>query len=413
MLPLRTGVFLLLVASSTVALLAQSSSQTPAQRYRNAERIFKSHIKDDFFLHDDSAAAIEALATMWAASEDAAIRRLAERREATATDIGAALCGLWTSSSNCGEHDDAREEVISLGSNLFVVSLFSGETGTVFIVGLRHGTPSLLWSISAQTPQERDPRGLLAAWRADRAGGSCRTKDSGHEPGTCGPLYASVGALPSDAEGRPRFYVDAGYAQSAGATIGKQTSVWRWDGDTARLLWIGLHAVMVEQNLGIEFADGVLTVGEKEQFRSFFGCGSCEARQVAHRLRITPTAVQDLGTFSATPELDLVDELFWRLANGRQTADIASEQVSRFLKPQILAAKSSSRKIDPDYFTTGMLMDVSVTQLGDLKRLCFTVDGDIGRLYFTIQEVRTEGAKLVHVAQPSGAYRDCPKSVQR
>lgn len=105
----------------------------------------------------------------------------------------------------------------------------------------------------------------------------------------------------------------------------------------------------------------------------------------------------------------MVDELFWRLANGSQTADIASAQVSQLLKPQILAAKDSSRKIDSDYFTTGMLMDVSIARLGDLKRLCFTVDGDIGRLYFTIQEVRTEGAKLVHVAQPSGAYEDCPR----
>lgn len=299
MLPLRAGVFLLLAASSTVALLAQSSQQTPVQRYRNAERIFKSHIEDDFFLHDDSAAAIDALATMWAASEDAVVRALAERREA-ATDIEVTLCGLWASSGKCGEQDDAREDVISLGSNLFLVSISTGETGTVFIVGLRRGTPSLLWSISTRTPQERDPLGLLAAWSADRAGESCRTKNSGHELETCGPLYASVGTLPSDAEGRPRFYVDAGYAQAAGATIGKQTSVWRWDGDKARLLWIDLHAVMVEQSLGIEFANGVLTVGEKEQFRSFFACGSCEARQVAHRLEITPTTVQDLGTFSTT-----------------------------------------------------------------------------------------------------------------
>jgi hypothetical protein len=205
--------------------------------------------------------------------------------------------------------------------------------------------------------------------------------------------------------------VDAGYAQGAGATIGAQTSVWSWDGNTARLLWIDVHAVMVEQKLGIEFADGILTVGEKEEFRSFFACGSCEGRQVAHRLKITPTTIQDLGTFSTTPELDLVDELFWRLANGRQTADIAAAQVARLLKPQILAAKISSQKIYPDYFSTGMLMDVSVTQSGALKRLCFTVD-DIGRLYFTIREAPTGGAKLVRVAQPSGPYQDCPKSVE-
>jgi hypothetical protein len=383
-------------------------AQTPVQRYRRAEQILRSHT-NDLFLHDDSADGIHALEEMWAAGADAAIRVLADKPNATSIDIEAALCGLWTSSRKCGEQDYAREEVVSLGPHLFLVSLSSLETGTVFIVGLRRDKPALLWSISSGTPQERDPRGLVSAWKADRAGEACGMPGSRHEPRTCGPLYASAGALPSDAFGRPRFYVDAGYAQAAGATIGKQSSVWRWDGEAAELLWIDSHNVMVEQELGIEFNDGVLTVGEKEQFRSFFACGSCEARQMAHRIRITPTGVEDLGRFSTTPELDLIDELFWRLATGRETADIASLQVSQLLKPQITAALDESQKIDRDYFTTGMLADVAVTQSGGFKLLCFTVDGDIGRLYFTIETKRLGAPRLVTVTQPSGGYGDCAK----
>ena len=169
-----------------------------------------------------------------------------------------------------------------------------------------------------------------------------------------------------------------------GATIGKQTSVWRWEGDTARLQWIDWYDFMIDQKIGTEYADGMLTVGEKDEFHSFFGCGSCEARQMVRRLRITSTGVEDLGKLSMTPELDLVDELFWRLANNRSTADIAAPQVSRLLRRQILAEKAESKKIAPNYFSTGMLMDISIKQEGDLKHLCFTVDGDIGRLYFTL-----------------------------
>ena len=186
-----------------------------------------------------------------------------------------------------------------------------------------------------------------------------------------------------------RFYVNAGYAQPAGGTIGRQTSIWRWDGQSPMLLWIGFHHAMIAQELGVEFDGRVFTIGEKQYFRSFFVCGSCEGRQMAHRLRLTATGVQDLGLTSLTPELDLVDELFWRLAEGRSTADIASTAVSQYLRPRILEEKRRSREIASDYFSTGMLMDPSVTTEGHLKRLQLGLVSDLGKLIFTIQQKAT------------------------
>jgi hypothetical protein len=399
------AVLLLSFALSTIYLL---QAQTPSLRYRDAKRIFETHTEGDF-LHDDSQAGIDALATMWSASAEEVVRVLAEKPEATTKDIEAALCGLLSLSNDCGEKDGARKSVLMLSPHVFLVSQFSGEAGTAFVVGLRDDKPALLWSINCEVPQKADPRDLLSAWKADRAGGSCRTKDSGHAPGTCGPLWSDIGQLPPDASGNPRFFVDAGYAQTLGATIGKQTSVWRWEADTAHLLWIDWYDFMIDQKIGTKYKEGILSIGEKDEFRSFFGCGACEARQMVRRLRVTPTGIEDLGEISTTPELDLVDELFWRLANGRSTSDIAEPQVSRFLRRQILSAKADSKKIDPDYFSTGMLMDISVEQKGNIKHLCFTVDGDIGRLYFTLRESPGRGARLIDVAQPSGSFGDCGK----
>lgn len=396
----------LLSALATPRLGGQA--QTAVQRYREAQKVFQAHSDGDF-LHDDSTTAVNALADMWAASAQAAVQVLSARPDAPAKDIGTALCGLVSSSGDCGLKDGARESVLSLAPRLFLVSQFSGEAGTVFVVGFREGRPALVWSINSAMPQQADPHNLVTAWRADRAGGACREQNSGHPAGTCGPLWADIGLLPPDANGRPRFYVDAGYAQIMGATIAKQTSVWDWEGDAAHLLWIDLYGFMIDQRIGTQFTNGVFSIGEKDEFRSFYACGSCEARQIVRHLRITPAAVVNLGKTSTTPELDLVDELFWRLANNRPTGDIASAQVAELLRPQILAARIDSRKIDPSFFTTGMLGDVSVTHAGSQEHLCFTVDGDIGRLYFTLQTSPGAQTRLVDVTQPSGEFGDCPK----
>jgi hypothetical protein len=129
---------------------------------------------------------------------------------------------------------------------------------------------------------------------------------------------------------------------------------------------------------------------------------------MVRRLQITPTGIVDLGKTSTTPELDLIDELFWRLANNKPTAELAAPEVSRLLRPQIVSAQEESKKIDPKWLSVGMLGDVSVKRNGDTESVCFTAD-DIGRLFFTIQSNHSGERRLVKVVQPSGDYGDCPK----
>lgn len=295
--------FFLLIVSPPLPLLAQSFEDSLTQRYRAAVETLEQHTPFLF-----STAAIHALQEMESAAEDAVIHQLAVNPASTAGQIGSALCRLWAPSGFCTEQDEASQHVLALVPHLFLVAVAYGEVGTVFVVGMRDGTPAVLWSIRTTPPQRRDPRGYLAAWRPERASESCREGKA--RAGTCGPLYADLMGVPSDAQGRQRFVIDAGYAQEAGATIARQTSIWSWNGQAAELQWIGRHIVMVDQRLGLEFANGTLTIGEKYEFRTFYSCGSCEGRQLAHRLKITPTGVQDLGWRPTQPELELVDELF-------------------------------------------------------------------------------------------------------
>lgn len=392
-----------LLTTTGLPLLAQGA----AESYQKAAKDFRAHTRGDF-LHDDSKDGINALEHMWKADAQAVIDVLDTKPTATAGDLNSVLCKLSSSTGNCGEKEGASNSVVAIDSHLFLASQFSGEAGTVFIVGIRRGTPALLWSINEAAPQKLDSQGLLGAWKAERAGENCREKGSGHAPGTCGPLYALVGALPADSFGRPRFYVDAGYAQIMGATVGHQTSVWEWDGESAKLLWIDWHDFMIDQKIGTEFLNGILTIGEKDDFRTFYGCGSCEARQMVRRLQVNPDGIVDLGKITTTPELDLIDELFWRLSNGSPTADIANPAVSRALRPQIMSAKVESRKIDPKWFSAGMLGDVSVRQDGRSENVCFTAD-DIGRLYFVITKNQSGKSRLISVTQPDGNYGDCLK----
>jgi hypothetical protein len=379
------------------------AGQSAVERYRAAQKIFEAY-SEDGFKHDDSRAALDAMNEMSAASQDVVLELMARDPQAGAKEIEGVLCRL-DADVDC-EHQNYRSGVAELGPRLFLAQDRTGETGIVFLAGMRDGRPGALWRIDKSKRQAADRDQVLESWRPENSGSACMEREKKGDFSRCGPLYATVGALPPDAHGRPRFYVDAGYAQEMGATVGMQTSVWRWDGHAATLLWIDNHALMVDQKVGTSFAGSVLSIGEKDFFRSFFSCGSCVGRQMVHRLRITPEGVEDLGKASLTPELDLVDELFWRISKGKPTADIASPDVARFFKQPIKDAQRKSKKIDPDYFSTGMIDDVAVTKTGNVERLCFTPD-DIGQLYFTIALGPNGKMRLTRVEEAGGKFGSC------
>ncbi len=397
-------------------LVARSlHAQTPQERYKSAKAVFSAH--SDGFLTDDSPAALVSIQQMWSAIAAVIIERRTRDPKLSAAALDHELCLLtaepmppeavaMTAEEQCQPPYNQRSIVLDLGQGLLLVAPFTGEIGTVFLIGPRDGKLAVLWSIADAAPQPHDPHDLVGAWKPDRAGMACRDKGSSHKPGACGPLYAALGLLPPDSNKNPRFYIDAGYSQQMGATIGQQTSIWIWKQNHADLLWSDWYDFMIEQSRGTAFSNGILSVVSKSSFRSFFGCGSCEERQMEHDVLIEPTRIRDLGTHSLVPELDLIDTLFWRVAHGQSTTAIASPKIAAMLRPQLIDTRRQSAKIDPNFFSTGMLGSTVITHTTAGAEICFEAD-DIGQFKFHLRKALNGGYYITKAVQTQGNYEGC------
>jgi hypothetical protein len=65
-------------------------------------------------------------------------------------------------------------------------------------------------------------------------------------------LFGTVGALFAGDNGSPRFYVNATY-QGEGITVGKQLSVWEWNGAAATPLPMGNYTYSLGSAEGVTF----------------------------------------------------------------------------------------------------------------------------------------------------------------
>ncbi len=382
------------------------SAQQAAEQYKAAQSILKAHTSENGILNDDSTEARNALAQMWNAAGQAVTEILSSHPNALPQQIDDQLCKQGIAAAGCNEGFSPQHDIVQLGRDLYAVAVATETGGTVLIIGRRNGNPAQLWSLAAASVRrQRDPQDLIGAWLPDRTGLACRKDGSPHNPGSCGPLYSELGLLPENAQGRARFYIDAGYEQLMGATIGKQTSLWQWDGDHAELLWINFYPFMIDQALGTSFDNdkGTLHVGEKGEFRTMNSCGSCIDRPLDQSVLITKTGIEDLGIRSLTPELDRIDDLFWRLQKGQPTIRIAAPQVTSFLKRGIVEAKQDSKKVDPSWFSVGMIDSSTVRLTSSGADVCLEPDSEFGTFKFTLKRLIDGGYFIEHVAAaPSG-----------
>jgi len=227
---------------------------------------------------------------------------------------------LETSLSDLDPHSDSANslsaQALDLGQGDYLVALQKFETGTFFVVGRSPaGGARVKWSIDAYAGSFAAPSSLRC-WKVDAG---------------CGPLYAGIAPLPPAAGGRPRFYVNAGYAGN-GMTIGAQTSVWVWTGTAARPLAVLEHAEMIDDDRKIELDGSLLSVPIKEQPEGFFTAGADADPKGLWKLRLTGDAVRDLGHHWSDPELHWLDRLFAALEGGHDTEDLAAPEVTRQLK---------------------------------------------------------------------------------
>ena len=400
-----------LLATALLALSFQPiHAQSPEDRYMSAKSAFAAH--SDGFLTDGSPEAVVAIKQLWAAIADLVIQRRTVDPKISAIAIDHDLCLLTfepnppeavqvTAEDECRAIDSHRNTVLDLGHDLFLIAPFTGEIGTVFLVGPKGGKLAVLWSIDETAAPSNDPHDLIGAWKPDRDGRNCRDDKSTHKPGACGPLYAALGLLPPDAEHHPRFYIDAGYSQQIRGTIGKQTTIWVWTGAAAELLWSDWHDAMIDQSRGTDFGNGILSVVSKTDYRSFFACGSCEGRQLEHDVLIEPTRIRDLGTHPLVPEVEVIDTLIYRIAHGQSTARLASPKVAALLRRQLRDSKTESAKIAPGWFSIGMMDDWLVTVTSKSTLVCITPD-DVGQLTFTLRRTLNGGYFVASVKQNSG-----------
>jgi hypothetical protein len=218
-------------------------------------------------------------------------------------------------------------------------------------------------------------------------------------PWNNGPLAGSVHALPPSRSGQPRFYVDAWAMAFGGATTPKQLSIWEWNGAAAVPLLIKVYLVYVE-TARIEAVGDLLRVHTKGEYENFYSCGMCPEPEVIWTVRVTPDGVQDLGREHVFPELQLVDELWNRLGNGRSTADIASPQVVRVIRQLDLAMRRESGG-SPFDESLGMLFERKIVREGNREMLHFSAENLCSELRFEID--RSKGRPdftRVHLAHP-------------
>ncbi len=199
----------------------------------------------------------------------------------------------------------------------------------------------------------------------------------------CGPPKLAI--LPTDAKGHPRFYIVGDYAQGEAGTNGEQISLWFWDGITARPQLTRVYAVMIEQKVGTRMEGDLLKVQEKKRFRTFYSSEESEERQTDWIVRITPDSTKELGEKSAVPELDAVDELFYRVINGKSASDMAAPAAIEAAKGIVDSEHTNeSEKAWKEFPSLGMIDRWSVTKNKDGEVLCLSLF-DIGANMFNLR----------------------------
>lgn len=203
-----------------------------------------------------------------------------------------------------------RIVTLTLGAETTLVSTAEGAIGQVLIAAGGPGRPPEFWRMDMHVPETGPYSQQLRCWQAA----------AGIHP--CVALH--IGSVTSDAQGRSRFYIEAEYAQPFGATRGHQLSVWLWDGHVATPLYVTSYNIYSDaDNQGVTAEGNVLRIGAKGSYRTLWDC--CGGRQLVRRIKLNESdRVEELGTTSLTPEMDLIDTLYTRVKSRQPAGDLAS-----------------------------------------------------------------------------------------
>jgi hypothetical protein len=264
-----------------------------------------------------------------------------------------------------------------LGRGAFLVAARDGEVGTVFILAPGDGGLTPIWSVTdARTPAGLARGNELHNWSAD-----CSVLYSKQR--ICLPLWGRIGILPSKADGTERFYIDATYAQDAGATVANQFTIWDWNGAKATPRYLKIYLMMVEQPTGLRHRGDTIILRMKEDWGHFHSCGQCNGRQRDLTLKLTPSGQQEFGVRSIHPELDRIDLLIDRVLAGKPAGDVASDQAIAMVRSQLsenLAQMKDPKQADIAPLL-GMVMNYRITHRKRETQVCLDLDSDISNRF--------------------------------
>ncbi len=331
---------------------------------------------------DNAPESADLLAQRWSLLRDWAAAWLNQNPSAGPQEIAAALGSLA---------EDAYPECLRLNDRAFLVSVAS-PLGNVFILAQSNGQYRVAWSTDQEQRNAGKQRKALTAWRARNSQG----QPAVNRPG---PLTPMLGRLSADANGNSRFYIDATYSADEGGTVDAQFSLWLWNGSTAVPQLVHEYAKFIDQKAGIRLEGGLLKVQEKKFFRAFFSCGMCEERQVDWIVRVTPKNFQYLGEKSLVPELDVIDELLYRVIHHRSSASLASASAASYARRMVREQQEQNTPKDWKAFPSiGMMGEWAIRQSRGRTVLCLTLDPGGSNNLFTMKS--TGGRFFITRIQP-------------
>ena len=272
-------------------------------------------------------------------------------------------------------------DVLPLGPRTMLVSATVGNAfGTIFIVDGTDGPFRPLWSIRRRAGREAFP--VLDAWTARAAAGTCREGVSDSDELRCGTLGGTAKRLADDAQGRPRFYVEAWYAEAAGNTEAKQLSFWTWTGKTAEPQFAATFGANLDGE-PTRLDGALLKVRVGENYRMIAPWWDHLERALDWVFRVGPERIDDLGKTPVSPavEVDAVDEVLFRVAHHLPADDLAARDVRAMVAKIVDDARQESKGDEP---SLGMAGSPTVRRVDGRSLVCLPSEEDAGNLTFTL-----------------------------
>jgi hypothetical protein len=371
------------LATRSTPVWAQPALQKIKTDYEIASAKLAKHIVEDQWIDDDPESP-KLLARQWSLAGEWVAAWLNAHPNAGSEGVKAASAKLANSPVSQHSWVEPSPEYLELNATTFLV-VAPSPIGNVFIVSKSGDDYRVAWSTAQVQETSGESAEVLAAWRAENArlGGRGPYWAGSGSAGSVQP--ARLGILPADANGHPRFYIEGIYAQGVGSTFGEQISLWMWDGVTARPQLTRDYAAYVDQEAGARMDGDLLKVQQKKFFRALSSCGDCEGRQTDWIVRIAPDGMKELGEKSLVPDLDAVDELFYRVINGKSASDIAAPSAIEAAKGIVDSVRTEESEKDwKEFPNLGMIGGWSVTKNKDGEVLCLDLF-DVGANMFKLR----------------------------